>query len=200
MKFACMWGAAAAATLVTRAAFAQDSEPFTGPYLGVAVGAANHHFVAEEADGASNTRQFNVLKWGFGAEAFSGFDLAIAQRIRVGGEAQFEFGGRSAIERNSDYTFGFKPRYGFSASGRVGYLMTPRIMTYAGAGYGEHRYRTIAQGNVGVGARNSLDRTRSFILRAGAETRLSHRIGARIEFEHLDGSRNQFMLGVPIRF
>ncbi|TPG15508.1 hypothetical protein EAH84_01520 [Sphingomonas oligophenolica] len=40
---------------------------------------------------------------------------------------------------------------------------------------------------------------RSFVLRAGAETRLLDRVGARIEFEHLDDSRDQFMLGISVR-
>ncbi|QHL90533.1 hypothetical protein GVO57_06355 [Sphingomonas changnyeongensis] len=45
-----------------------------------------------------------------------------------------------------------------------------------------------------------VDRTRSFILRGGAELALSKTVGVRLEFEHLDGSRNGLMLGMPIRF
>ena len=163
---------ATALALTSSPVFGRDREPFTGPYLGGALGAVNHHFVVEESDGAEDTRRFNVLKWGVGVEAFGGFDLAVARSVRLGGEAQFEAGGRLAVERNSNYTFGFRPRFGYSVSTRFGYVVAPAVMAYAGAGYGEHRYRTIFAGNVDPGARNSLDRTRSFVLRVGAEARL----------------------------
>ena len=200
-KFVARVGVAVGATCVGSALYAQSApENFTGPYVGLAAGAVDHHFVAVETDSSSEMRQFNVTRWAVGGEAFAGYDIAIAPRIVLGGELQLEFGGRSAITQNADYVFGFKPRFGLSASGRAGYVVASKALIYAGAGYGDHEYRAFAAGNVSPGAADGLDRTRSFILRAGAEWAVSRRAHVRIEFEHLDGTRNQFMVGVPIRF
>lgn len=189
-------GAAMACTSTD--AWAKDS--FSGPYVGAAVGAVDHHFVAEEQNGAGKTRRFNVTRWGLGGELFGGFDLAVAPRLRLGAEGQIEGGGRTAVEQNSSYTLGIRPRYGFSISAHAGYVASPRLLVYAGAGYGQHYYRAFAAGNAAPSALAGLDLTRSFILRGGAEMRMTRATGIRLEFEHLDGTRNQFMIGVPIRF
>ncbi len=180
------------------AASAQEvAAAFIGPHLGPAAGTADHHFVLETSgDGLS--RQFNVTRWGVAGEVFAGYDLAIAPRIVVGGEVAADFGGRAAVERNSSYSFGLDPRYGFSLSARIGYVATSRLMLYGGGGYGGHDYRVIS--SVPTAGDAAFARTRSFLLRVGVEYRLARRVNARLEFQHLDGSRNQFMLGLPIRF
>ncbi len=191
----CMW-----ATVAVPASAQSSKNQFSGAYAGIAGGAVDHHFVAVEDVAGAGERRFNVTKWGAGGEVFGGYDLALSRDVLVGAEAQFEFGGRTAVAVEPDYVFGFKPRYGFSVSGRIGYSLTPGVLAYAGAGYGEHHYRTIAQGNVSSAALDSLDSARSFILRGGVQGRLTSKLGIRFEYEHLDGSRNQFMLGLPIRF
>lgn len=135
-----------------------------------------------------------------GGEVFAGYDWHIARRIVVGGEAAVQFGGRTAAARNSDYAIGLDPRWGFSATGRLGYVVAPKVMIYGGAGYGGHNYRGFQSGAVAPGVFGSIERTRSFVLRGGVELAASRRVRARLEFQHLDGTRNQFMLGVPIRF
>lgn len=177
-----------------------SGDTFTGPHVGASVGAVQHHFVLEESSGTGTTERFNVSRWGIGGEAFAGYDWSVTPSIIAGVEGQFEFGGRHAVERNTDYQFGFKPRYGFSGSARVGYVVSPRMLVYAGAGYGQHKYRTIAAGNVGADLLGSLNDTRSFILRGGVEAAVAPHTAVRLEFEHLDGTRNQFMVGIPIRF
>lgn len=178
----------------------EQEEPFTGPYIGIGVGAANHYIAFLESSTVAPDRRIDVKRWGLAGEAFTGFDLAIASRVRIGVEGQFEIGGRGPVARNPGYTFGVKPRYGYSASVRAGYVVTPKFMIYAGAGYGEHRYRPIVGGAVGPDALVGLDRNASFNLRSGGDFRLNRSASLRLEFEHLDGGRNQFMVGVPIRF
>lgn len=201
-RFICMAVAYSALGMLTPAsaqALEKENE-FSGSYAGIAAGIVDHHFVAVEESAAGRERRFNVTRWGEGGEIFAGYNFAISRRVLVGGEAQFEFGGRSATVVTGDYVYGFKPRYGYSLSGRVGYSPVPALLTYAGVGFGEHRYRTIAEGNVSQDAVNDLNKARSVVLRAGAEWQVSRRANVRLEFEHLDGSRNQFMLGLPIRF
>jgi len=177
---------------------AQDLDTaFTGPHLGAAVTATNHHFVAIESNATGIISTANVGAWGVGGEGFAGYDLRVSPRLRIGGEAQVEFGGRTAQTITPDFSLGIDPRYGWSVTGRLGYVVTPKAMVYAGLGYGTHYYRTIASG---AATGDGFDRNSSFILRGGMEYRLSKRAGVRLEFEHLDGTRNQFALGIPIRF
>ncbi len=176
------------------AAWADDEDgSFRGGHGGGSVVAANHHFVVVESFTDGTERSFNVSSWGLGGEAFAGYDLAIGKRLRIGGEAQLEFGGRAARYTDPAYTIGIDPRYGWSVTGRLGYVVAPRSMLYAGIGYGGHRYR-------GIGAAVGLERNDSFVLRGGVEYRLNRAAGVRLEFQHLDGTRNQFALGIPIRF
>jgi outer membrane immunogenic protein len=67
---------------------------------------------------------------------------------------------------------------------------------YGGGGYGGHRYRVTAP----VGASDITNWNNSFILLGGVELRASSRANVRVEFIHLDGTRNQVMVGIPIRF
>ncbi|MEG3125732.1 outer membrane protein [Sphingomonas sp. GB1N7] len=180
-------------------AYAQSAaEPFTGFHAGPAIGAVDHHFVLEESTSGGPIRQFNVTRWGIGGEGFAGYDLAVTQKIVVGAEAAFDFGGRSAIESNRDYTFGIVPRHGFSLSVRPGYKAGSRVLLYAGGGFGGHDYRVVDSAS--SAADSDMTHTRSFILRGGAEYAFSRRGRVRFEFQHLDGTRNLFMLGFPFRF
>ena len=181
------------------ASTANGQDAFTGPHIGAAIAAVDHHFVLEETDVPSGeTRRFNVDRWGPGGQVFAGYDLAVSPHVILGVEGAFDFGGRTATERNEFYVSGIKPRYGFSATARVGFVATPRLMLYFGGGYGGHNYRVIDSDP--TPGQDDLSRTRSFILRGGSEYRLTQHVGIRAEFEHLDGTRNSFMLGVPIRF
>ena len=176
---------------------------FVGGYAGASVGAVDHHFVLEETTqqgGLTTTSRFNVTRWGIGGEVFGGYDLPLYRRFVIGAEVQAGLGGRTATENSPQYTYGFKPKFGASISGRLGYVVSSGLMTYAGAGFGDQEYRTIVRGNAGPGLQHSLDHARSFILRAGVEAAVINRVHVRLEFEHLDGTRNQFMVGVPIRF
>jgi len=187
----------ATAAFFATGATAQDA--FTGPHIGAAITAVEHHFVLEEtAFPSGDTRRFNVNRWGPGGQVFAGYDLAVSPRLILGIEGAFDLGGRTAIERNEFYVSGIRPRYGFSATARAGFVATPRVMLYVGGGYGGHNYRVIDSDP--IPGQGDLSRTRSFVLRGGSEYRLTQHVGIRAEFEHLDGTRNSFMFGLPIRF
>lgn len=179
----------------TGAAAATDK--FVGPHIGAAIGAVDHHFVLEVEDQAGNDRRFNVTRWGLGGEAFAGYDTSISTNLLAGLEGAVQFGGKTAVERNSDYTIGIKPHWGFSLTGRLGYTLSDNVMAYAGGGYGQHRYGAFSSQ---PGAVDNLRRNSSFVLRGGMEVAATPHVHARLEFQHLDGTRNQFMIGIPIRF
>lgn len=175
---------------------AQDASDFSGPHVGGGLTAVDHHFVVELSNGTSTQRQ-NVTAWGLGGVLFAGYDMPIGKNLIAGVEGAFQFGGKTP-----SFTDGFgtriaiKPLSGFSATARLGVLAAPRLLLFAKGGYGEHRYALTAP----PGIADDLGRTRSFVLGGGVEQRLGAKLAVRAEFEHLDGTRNQFVLGVAVRF
>ncbi|MBV8687001.1 MAG: porin family protein [Alphaproteobacteria bacterium] len=181
--------------LLAAPALAQEGSP-SGPYLGVGVTAVDHHFVLEETTGSTTTRR-NVTQWGVGGAAFAGYNGRIGRSLIAGVEGAYLFGGKTAATRTSGGApVGFDPRWGFSVAARLGYEVAPGTLVYVKGGYGEHHYRLVLP----AGASSGDSTTASFVLGGGVEHRIGRNLSARLEFEHLDGSRNQFMLGFPIRF
>ena len=168
-----------------------------GPYVGVEVGAVDHHFVVEETTGPSQISSRNVTKWGIGGGIFAGFDTYIVPRVRIGAEASLNFGGRTPSTTSAKgQRLSITPRYGYSLTARIGYAPNDRFVAYGGGGYGAHRYRL----DIPAGSATFTEWNRSFILLAGVEVRASQRANVRLEFMHLDGTRNQVMVGIPVRF
>ncbi len=177
-------------------ALAQTGPGDDGVYVGVEVGAANHHFVLEETSPAGSSDR-NVSRWGLAGGVIAGYDKFVSDRARVALEGAVNFGGKTASTTSRlGETFSINPRYGYSLTARVGYQATPSVLPYVGAGYGGHRYKVIQP----AGSAQFDEWNRSFILVGGLEVRASARISVRLEAMHLDGTRNQVMLGIPIRF
>ena len=173
---------------------------FSGPHVGAAIGAVDQQLIILERFGTATQRELHVNRWGLGGELFAGYDIMIAKRLLIGGEAQLGVGGGSPVFNGATGTIGIKPRYGFSVTGRLGYVASPKILLYAGGGYGGQEYRGILTDNVSARTDRFILGARSFVLRAGAERSLSKHTSIRLEFEHFAGRRNQFLIGVPIRF
>ncbi len=197
----CIGLLALGAGLVAAPAKAQqeaDAEPFTGPYAGLEVGAHEHHFFIDQTDlqtGATSGRYYRA--WGVGGGAFVGFDHAVGDRFRLGVEAGLSFGGDNPEATFADgTTYTQRPRFGYRATGKVGFLINDRLLAYGTLGYGGHHYKAGGTANV-AGVDESQT---SFTIGAGFEYRLSQRAGVRLDFRHLDNSVSHILIGVPIRF
>jgi outer membrane immunogenic protein len=193
----------AGAASATRAQESGDAagtvrEPFTGAYAGPQIGAHEHHFylnVTEAPGGETKGRYFRG--WGIGGGAFVGYDVRVADRLRVGLEAGVSVGGNKPVARFSDGTsFTQRPRYGFLATGKLGYLLSDQLLAYGTLGYGGHRYRLDGSAVV----ENAHEWGSSFTIGAGLEYRASDRIGVRLDFRHLDNQMSHLLIGVPVRF
>ncbi|VXC88652.1 outer membrane protein [Sphingomonas sp. AX6] len=170
---------------------------FTGGYGGVEAGVHEHHFYIEQTDAATGRTQGRYYRsWGAGGGAFAGYDIAVAPRIRVGGEVGISLGGASPVARLPTGTYTQHPQWGYRATARAGYLIGDRTLAYGTLGYGGHRYRIDNRANV-LGAHSWGS---SFTIGAGVEHRLSDRAAIRLDFRHLDNSMNHLLIGVPIRF
>lgn len=184
--------------LVTPPALAgPESGRSSGPYVGAEIGAVDHHFVVEERLPPALPSVRNVTQWGVGGGVFAGYDRFVTDRIRIGGEVGFNFGGRTPATTNGlGQRLSITPRFGYSLTARAGYALTDNLIAYGGGGYGGHLYRR----NLPAGTVDFSDWNQSFILVGGVEWKASSRANLRLEFMHLDGTRNQVMVGIPIRF
>lgn len=173
-----------------------SANSFSGFYAGPEAGLHEHHFYLEETAGQS-TRGRYYRGWGVGGGAFVGFDHPVSSRIRLGAEAGVSVGGSSPEARFPDGSFYVaKPRYGVRATGKVGFLLTDRLMAYGTLGYGGHRYRVRTSGNIA----NAKEWGDSFTIGAGVEYRASDKVGVRLDFRHLDNQMSHWLIGIPIRF
>ena len=174
-----------------------DAESFGGGTLAISGGLVQHHFTPTE-----NGDDREVEGWGAGGAVTFGYMAPIGSRVLVGVEGSYHFGGVAAetlIANGQGARFGIDPRYGFSGVARLGYVVAPDVMVFGAAGYGEHRYREILPTGP-VSITSDLTRNSSFVLGAGAEYRLSRRLSIRADARHLDGTRNEALVGLQVRF
>lgn len=171
---------------------------FSGAYAGPEVTAVDHHFTVEDVGASAGPRE-DVTRWGIGGGTFAGYMAPVASRLLIGGEAGVFGGGRTPRYADGATTVALKPRWGYSLVARAGYTPAAGTMLFVEGGYGAHRYSVRATQDVDVEAIGD-SWTRSFVVGGGVEQVLSRRISMRARFQHLDGTRNQFMVGIPIRF
>jgi outer membrane immunogenic protein len=172
--------------------------PFTGAYAGPEAGLHEHHFYLNVTDLRSGETKGRYYRgWGIGGGAFIGYDFPVSTRLRGGVEAGVSLGGNNPVARFADGTdFTQHPRYGYRAAGKVGYLLSDRLMAYGTLGYGGHRYRL--GGTATVSQSNKWGS--SFTIGAGFEYQASDRTGVRLDFRHLDNQMSHLLIGVPVRF
>lgn len=165
-----------------------------GVYLGAAATAVNHHFILEETSGGVATSR-NVTRWGAGGAAIAGINFTPAGKMVLGIQGQLDFGGAAASTETAFGRVAIDPRWGYSATARVGYAFSRSSWAYVGGGFGGHRYRTTFPADV----EGLPDWNRSFVLTGGAELPVGKDLRARMEFQHLDGTRNAFIVGLVVK-
>jgi opacity protein-like surface antigen len=185
----------AAATIGLPTAALSDNSANSGFYVAPAVVAVDHHFVIEETAGATFTER-NVTAWGVGVSLQAGYDLNISPKFMLDLQGQVSIGGKTPKTMTVLGPVSLHPRWGYSLTSRAKYAVSDSARLYAGGGYGGHNYRTsIAEGVGGVPNWN-----RSLVLVAGGEFNLSRKLSTRIEFQHLDGTRNEILIAFPFHF
>lgn len=164
--------AIAAAVIATPALAQDDTGPFTGPRLGVTTG----YDKIQDQDGVT-----------YGVAA--GYDLAVAPKIRAGVEVGL-----------ADSTAGgttFDASRDLSASARVGYVLTPKVMGFAKVGYASSRFEAV---NTNVGSA-----TEGVRYGAGMEFAPTPKTYVSAEYQRTEygdnlGGRDAAMVGVGLRF
>ena len=165
--------AAIAAAAIATPAFAQDdATAFTGPRIGVTSG----YDKVQDHDGVT-----------YGVSA--GYDLPVTSKIRAGVDV--------ALADSTAKTDTVQASRDLSASARLGYVLTPKLMPYAKVGYANSRFE-----GRGTDAGAGFEGVR---YGAGLEVAPTPRtyISAeyqRTEYEAGIGGRDAAMVGVGLRF
>lgn len=177
---------------------AAAAKMFIGPYAGIEAGLHEHHFYLMEVNTVTNGSRGRYYRgWGPGGGAFIGRDFRFRDTIRVGIEGGISVGGKGARADFADGSYFYeKPRVGLRATGRLGFVLSERLMLYGTAGYGGHSYRYSVSPNL----EKPSEWGSSFTVGGGFEYRLSDKADLRIDFRHLDNQMSHLLIGVPIRF
>lgn len=162
--------AALVAASVSVPAFAQDTDSFTGPRIGVTSG--YDKYAGEE--GVS-----------YGVTA--GYDLALAPSIRAGVDVSL---GDSTVDGA-----GFDASRDLAASARLGYVLTPQVLAFGKVGYANSRIEAAGTGTSFEGVRfgGGVEYALSPRTYVSAEYQ-------RTEYEQNLGGRDGALIGVGIRF
>ena len=190
------FGSALILSLYSFPLLAQD-RAFEGPYAGPYVGALEHHFYLETSDmrtGATDGQYYR--DWQIGGGALAGYDLAVADQVRIGVEGSLQLGGGSPEAYVDGALYQQNSRFGYRVIGKAGLVADERLMLFVKGGYGGDRFSIDNRAGV-VGATNW---SNSFVVGAGAQIRFDRAIELRVEYEHLDNSSHGFFLALPIRF
>lgn len=167
-----IFAAIAVATISAPALAQSDEGAFTGPRLGVTTG----YDKMNDHDGAT-----------YGVAA--GYDLAVTPKIRAGVEA--------GLADSTVKGGGVDNSRDLSASARLGYVVSPRVMPFAKVGYASSRFEP-----TGTGTGAALEGVR---YGGGVEFAATPRtyVSAeyqRTEYEQNVGGRDAAMVGVGLRF
>lgn len=202
MKHAILAAIALAATATP--AFAQDAQPFEGPFIGASAGwnraeAAGRTEGGQPLDGEA-ARDSVVIG------AFAGYDHKVLDRVVLGAEAGFSIAlDDSSAGRSAGNQITLDERYSFDLTARAGYLVTDDVLIYARGGYANSRVRTEIEQAGGIASRS--DNRDGWLVGGGAEYAISPNIRARVEYRYSDfgsdgrnSERHQTLVGVSYKF
>lgn len=202
MKHAILAAIALAATATP--AFAQDAQPFEGPFIGASAG-WNRAEAAGRTEGGQPL-DGEVARDSVVIGAFAGYDHKVLDRVVLGAEASFSIAlDDSSAGRSAGNQITLDERYSFDLTARAGYLVTDDVLIYARGGYANSRVRTEIEQAGSIATRS--DNRDGWLVGGGAEYAISPNIRARVEYRYSDfgsdgrnSERHQTLVGVSYKF
>lgn len=202
MKYSTL--AAIVLTATATPAFAQDSEPFEGPFIGASAG-----WNRSEASGRAEGGQpldGEIARDSALIGAFAGYDHKVLDRVVIGAEAGFSFAlDDSSSGRSTGNRITLDERYSFDLTARAGYLVTEDVLIYARGGYANSRVRTELEQVSGIVTRS--DNRDGWLVGGGADYAITPNIRARLEYRYsdfgsnsADSERHQTLVGISYKF
>jgi len=202
MKHAILAAIALAATATP--AFAQDAQPFEGPFIGASAG-WNRAEAAGRTEGGQPL-DGEVARDSVVIGAFAGYDHKVLDRVVLGAEASFSIAlDDSSAGRSAGNQITLDERYSFDLTARAGYLVTDDVLIYARGGYANSRVRTEIEQAGSIATRS--DNRDGWLVGGGAEYAISPNIRARVEYRYSDfgsdgrnSERHQTLVGISYKF
>jgi len=202
MKHAILAAIALAATATP--AFAQDAQPFEGPFIGASAG-WNRAEAAGRTEGGQPL-DGEVARDSVVIGAFAGYDHKVLDRVVLGAEASFSIAlDDSSAGRSAGNQITLDERYSFDLTARAGYLVTDDVLIYARGGYANSRVRTEIEQAGSIATRS--DNRDGWLVGGGAEYAISPNIRARGEYRYSDfgsdgrnSERHQTLVGISYKF
>lgn len=182
-----------------------SAEAFDGPYVGVAAG-----FTRDEVGPAlpqdvtiSGDRGQDAVYF----QGFAGYNLAVAPRVRLGTEAAFGIGADdNFVASNTNASLDIDPEYSFEFTGRVGYVVSDKLMAYARGGYQNARveFELAEAGSTVLRDKDNLD---GWLVGGGLDYAFGDHLSTRVEYRYVDlgndgasWDRHQVLAGVAWNF
>lgn len=202
MKYAILAAVVLAAT--ANPAFAQDAEPFEGPFIGASAGWNRGETSGRTEGGQLLDGEFTRDSVVIGA--FAGYDHKVLDRVVLGAEAGFSVAlDDSSAGLSAGNRVTLDERYSFDLTARAGYLVTDDVLIYARGGYANSRVRTEIEQAGSIATRS--DNRDGWLVGGGAEYAISPNIRARVEYRYSDfgsdgrnSERHQTLVGVSYKF
>lgn len=196
--------AAIALAATATPAFAQDAQPFEGPFIGASAG-WNRAEAAGRTEGGQPL-DGEVARDSVVIGAFAGYDHKVLDRVVLGAEAGFSIAlDDSSAGRSAGNQITLDERYSFDLTARAGYLVTDDVLIYARGGYANSRVRTEIEQAGSIATRS--DNRDGWLVGGGAEYAISPNIRARVEYRYSDfgsdgrnSERHQTLVGVSYKF
>lgn len=186
---------AAGTALAAAPAFAQDATPaenFSGLRVEALVG-YDHHRSGSSED-VDNTRDLKQSIDGVTYGAGIGYDVAMGDRLTIGGEAEITDSSAGWDNNNSQpnvFNLGkVDAGRSYYVGARLGYAVSPSTLMYVKGGYSNARYNL--QGSDGTtGLTQRLD-TDGYRVGAGVEQKVGQNAFVKVEYRYSNYSKGEF--------
>lgn len=180
----------------------QNTDPFTGPKVGVEAG-YDFNNASQVLPGATvRTRE---AANGPSVRGFLGYDAPIGDAIVVGGEIGIGAGGRESTLPFTTGNYSLSPRLSYDLTGRLGVVAAPGLLLYGRAGvrWLQTQRETVSTVPAQVVAERKQTNS-GLTYGVGAEFALMPKLTLRTEFNHTrydrDLNQNKISVGASYHF
>lgn len=192
----------ASCAIASPALAGQNTDPFTGPKIGIDAG-YDFNNVSQVLPGATVRTRESAS--GPTARGYFGYDAAVGDVVVIGGEIGIGVGGGESTLPFTGGSYSLSPRLSYDLTGRIGFVATPGLLLYGRAGV---RWLRTARETVSttpsqvVVERNQTNSGLTYGI--GAEYALVPKVTLRGEFNRTrydrDLNQNQISIGAAYHF
>ncbi len=180
----------------------QNTDPFTGPKVGVDAG-YDFDNVSQVLPGA--TARTREAANGPTVRGYFGYDAAVGDAILIGGEIGIGAGGGESTLQFTGGSYSLTPRLSYDLTGRIGFVASPGLLLYGRAGVRWLRTTRETVSTIPSQVVPERSQTNSGLTYGiGAEFALVRKVTLRVEFDRTrynrDLNQNKVSIGAAYHF